>query len=325
VADNRKRSAFIDRTAEAMNLSRAEVEARFCGARATTVRVNPLLPTVSIGQIEADLRMVSPGLVPVEWCLNSYRAERSDVDDQPEPGVQRGLSAAVTLIEDGRVYLQNASSLIPVVALDPQPGERILDVAAAPGGKAFHIAARTGNDGELWLNDANPTRAVKLGELAAVYGVRVAKLTSHPAQYLDKHLGGERFDRILLDVQCSGEGRIDLRQSNALRFWSEARIEKYKHLQTKMLDTAYKLLRPGGVMVYSTCTVAPEENEWPVDRVLGRHDDLDLIPIQLPEANLVPGRTTWRERRFDRRLAGAVRVVPDGTFESFFAAKLVRR
>ncbi|MEZ5407291.1 MAG: RsmB/NOP family class I SAM-dependent RNA methyltransferase [Acidimicrobiales bacterium] len=315
MVDHRKRNRFIDRTAEALNLGRAEVEELFQGARATTARINVLHPTRSATGIEADLRAVVPSLQPVGWCPNTWRTDGPD-----------GFSpAAPALLEDGRVYLQNASSLLPVVALDPRPGHRVLDVAAAPGGKAFHIAARTGNEGELWLNDGNPQRAARLGELAGVYGVRVTSLTSHPAQYLDKYLdAGETFDRILLDVQCSGEGRIDLRHGDALRFWSEARIEKYKHLQTKMLDTAYKLLRPGGVMVYSTCTVAPEENEYPVDKVLGRRPDLDLAPIAVDEPAIVPGRTAWRETRFDRRLARAVRVVPDGTFEAFFAAKLVR-
>ena len=313
MADTRKRNRFVDRTAEALNLGRADVEALFQGARATAARVNVLHPTASVAEIEADLRAVVPSLVPVPWCPHTWRTDGPD-----------GFSPAVPLITDGRVYLQNASSLIPVAALDPQPGHRVLDVAAAPGGKAFHIAARTANDGELWLNDGNPQRAARLGELAAVYGVQVARLTSHPAQYLDKYLTGETFDRILLDVQCSGEGRVDLRHGDALRFWSEARIEKYKFLQTKMLDTAYKLLRPGGVMVYSTCTVAPEENEFPVDKVLGRHPDLDLAPIGIDEPAVVAGRTAWREQRFDRRLSRAVRVIPDGTFEAFFAAKIVR-
>lgn len=312
MTDHRKRNKFVDRTAEAMNLGRDDVEALFRGARATSARVNRLHP-VAAEAIEADLRAAVPGLRPIGWCANAYRT-----DDEA------GFTPAVPLIEDGRVYLQNASSLIPVVALDPQPGDRVLDVAAAPGGKAFHVAARMGTEGELWLNDGHQGRAQRLGELAAIYGVRVASLTDHPAQYLDKHLAGEQFDRILLDVQCSGEGRIDLRHGDALRFWSEARIEKYKFLQTKMLDAAYRLLRPGGVMVYSTCTVAPEENEFPVDKVLGRHDDLDLVPIDIAEPNLTPGRTSWRNQRFDKRLSRAVRVIPDGTFEGFFAAKLVR-
>jgi 16S rRNA C967 or C1407 C5-methylase (RsmB/RsmF family) len=314
LADTRKRNRFVERTAQAMNLSRAEVEDLFQGARATTARVNRLHPGAGVEQIEAELRELVPSLVPVPWCPLTWRsADRSS------------LSAAVPLIEDGRVYLQNASSLIPVHALDPRPGEWILDVAAAPGGKAFHIAARTGNEGELWLNDGSSPRAQQMADLAAVYGVRVTELTSHPAQYLDKHLAGHSFDRILLDVQCSGEGRVDLRHRDALRFWSEARIERYTFLQTKMLDAAYRLLRPGGVMVYSTCTVAPEENELPVSRVLSRHEDLDLVPFEVPEPNLRPGRVSWRDTRFDRRLTAAVRVVPDGTFEAFFAAKLVRR
>lgn len=324
MVDTRKRKQFIQRTAEAMNLDRATVEELFQGARATSARVNRIHPTVGADEIRAELAAVVPDLVPIGWCPDAYRSAGGEA-----------LSAAVPLITDGRVYLQNASSLVPVVALDPRPGHRVLDVAAAPGGKAFHVAARMGNRGELWLNDGNRARADAMGELAATYGVTVARLTSHPAQYLDKFLleepvgegpaVGEGFDRILLDVQCSGEGRVDLRRADALKFWSEARIAKYTHLQTKMLDTAYRLLRPGGVMVYSTCTVAPEENELPVHKVLSRHPDLDLEPIAIPEPSATPGRTGWRDVRFDRRLAGAVRLVPDGTFEAFFAARLVRR
>ncbi len=322
MVDTRKRNQFVQRTAEAMNVDRATVEELFRGARATSARVNRIHPTAAPEAIRAELEALVPDLEPIGWCPDAYRSAGGGA-----------LSAAVPLIEDGRVYLQNASSLVPVAALDPRPGDRLLDVAAAPGGKAFHAAARMGNTGELWLNDGNRTRADQMGALAAVYGVTVTRLTSHPAQYLDKYLGPELaaaggaggFDRILLDVQCSGEGRVDLRRGDALRFWSEARIAKYTHLQTKMLDTAYRLLRPGGVMVYSTCTVAPEENELPVHKVLSRHPDLDLEPIELPEAAATPGRTSWRDTRFDRRLAGAVRLVPDGCFEAFFAARLVRR
>ena len=199
-----------------------------------------------------------------------------------------------------------------------------MDVAAAPGGKAFHIAARVGNDCELWLNDAVKPRAEKLRALASLYRVRYAQLTTVPAQYLDKELPVASFDRILLDVQCSGEGRVDLRRSDALRYWSEERIEKYKYLQTKMLDAGYRLLKPGGRMVYSTCTISPEENEYPVSQVLRRHAELDLVPLPFTEPNFRPGLTAWRDHRFDPRLAGATRVLPTEAYEGFFAAVLVK-
>jgi 16S rRNA (cytosine1407-C5)-methyltransferase len=290
----------------------ADVPALLAGTRSTTVRVNRLAAT-SAEDILAELRAAIPTISPVPWCADAYFC----ADDT-------GCGGAIPLAERGLVYIQNASSLIPVVMLDPQPGELILDTAAAPGGKAFHLAARADGKARLWLNDAIAPRAAKLRDLAQLYRVPYENLTSIPAQYLDKELAGEAFDRILLDVQCSGEGRIDLRRSDALRFWSEERIDKYKYQQTRMLAAAYRLLRPGGTMVYSTCTIAPEENEYPVSQILRRHSDLDVQPVSLDEPNFRPGLTTWREYRFAPAVRHAVRVLPTSHFEAFFAAKLIK-
>jgi 16S rRNA (cytosine1407-C5)-methyltransferase len=290
----------------------ADVPALLAGTRSTTVRVNRLAAT-SAEDILAELRSAIPTISPVPWCADAYFC----ADDT-------GCGGAIPLAERGLVYIQNASSLIPVVMLDPQPGELILDTAAAPGGKAFHLAARADGKARLWLNDAIAPRAAKLRDLAQLYRVPYENLTSIPAQYLDKELAGEAFDRILLDVQCSGEGRIDLRRSDALRFWSEERIDKYKYQQTRMLAAAYRLLRPGGTMVYSTCTIAPEENEYPVSQILRRHSDLDVQPVSLDEPNFRPGLTTWREYRFAPAVRHGVRVLPTSHFEAFFAAKLIK-
>jgi tRNA (cytosine49-C5)-methyltransferase len=312
MADRRKRVRFADRVAEVYGLRAAEVPALLAGTRSTAVRVNRLAATPA-EEILADLRAAMPALAAVPWCSDAYFCAGDT-----------GCAGAIPLAERGLVYIQNASSLIPVVLLDPQPGELILDTAAAPGGKAFHIAARTDGKARLWLNDAIAPRAAKLRDLAELYRVSYDNLTSIPAQYLDKELPADTFDRILLDVQCSGEGRIDLRRSDALRFWSEERIDKYKYQQTRMLEVAYQLLRPGGTMVYSTCTIAPEENEFPVSQILRRHSDLHVQPVSLDQPNFRAGLVTWRGYRFAPALRHALRVFPTDQFEAFFAAKLVK-
>ncbi len=312
MADRRKRVRFADRVAEVYGLRAAEVPALLSGARSTTVRVNPLA-AIPAEDTLAELRAAMPALAPVSWCADAYFCAGDT-----------GCASAIPLAERGLAYIQNASSLIPVVLLDPQPGELILDTAAAPGGKAFHIAARTAGKARLWLNDAIAPRAAKLRDLAELYRVSYDNLTSIPAQYLDKELPADTFDRILLDVQCSGEGRIDLRRSDALRFWSEERIDRYKYQQTRMLEAAYRLLRPGGTMVYSTCTIAPEENEFPVSQILRRHSDLDVHPAGLDQPNFRPGLSSWRGYRFGASLRNALRVFPTDQFEAFFAAKLVK-
>jgi tRNA (cytosine49-C5)-methyltransferase len=312
VPDGRKRSRFVDRVAEVYGVRPAEVPPLLAGTRSTTVRVNRLA-TVPAEDILAELRAAMPALTPVSWCSDAYFCTR-----------ETGCGGAIPLAERGLAYIQNASSLLPVVMLDPQPGDLILDTAAAPGGKAFHIAARTDGKARLWLNDAIAPRARKLRDLAQVYRVPYENLTSIPAQYLDKELPGQAFDRILLDVQCSGEGRIDLRRSDALRNWSEERIDRYKYQQTRMLEAAYRLLRPGGTMVYSTCTIAPEENEFPVSQILRRHSDLDVQPVRFGESNFRSGLGSWRDVRFAPAVRDAVRVLPTDQFEAFFAAKLVK-
>ncbi|HEX6499835.1 MAG TPA: RsmB/NOP family class I SAM-dependent RNA methyltransferase [Micromonosporaceae bacterium] len=313
MANQRKVRQFEKRMAEVLGLSAARVGEVFRGARPTSIRVNRLLDDESYRETCRLVREHAPDAVPVEWCDDAYYWP----DGQ-------GFDELLPLAHAGRVYLQNAASLVPPVALAARPGDTVLDVAAAPGGKAFHVAARVRNDCDLWLNDAIAPRARKLGELAEVYRVRYTHLTTHPAQYIDKFLPAESFDRILLDVQCSGEGRIDLRRPDALKLWSEERVEKYRYLQTKMLSAAYRLLRPGGVMVYSTCTLSPEENEFPVGTVLSRHSDLTLEPIEAVDEGFLPGLVSWRGTKLDARLSRAVRVTPSDLFEGFFVAKISR-
>ncbi|MFF0411371.1 hypothetical protein ACFYUY_13080 [Kitasatospora sp. NPDC004745] len=304
---------FEQRMAEVLRIRPNQVKDVFRGARPTSIRVNRLLDEAKYLETLDIVREKAPSAFPVEWCDHTFLWPESD-----------GFEDILELAHEGRVYLQNASSLIPPVALDPRPGDSILDVASAPGGKAFHLAARVGNDCDLWLNDAAAPRARKLGELAKTYGVNYGELTTHQAQYIDKELPAESFDRILLDVQCSGEGRVDMRKPITLRYWSEERIEKYKFLQLKMLSAAYTLLKPGGVMVYSTCTLSPEEDEFPVSKILQRRSDLTLEPLGFSEPSFLPGVTSWRGTKFDERLKHAVRVAPSDLFEGFFVARIVK-
>ena len=306
---------FLSRTSEATGLTTEQLLDRLHGAGSTSVRVNPLHPD-GLDAITAELRHRWPALEPMPGDPHSWLCS----DEAP-------AHELIPLANEGRVYLQNAASLLPVLALDVKPGQRVLDAAAAPGGKAFNIAGRLGGTGELWLNDAIRPRLHKLQELARLHHVRPAAVTEHKAQYLDKFLGDQRFDRILVDAQCTGEGRFDLRKRSALRYWSEERVREYSHQQTKMIVAAARLLAPGGVLVYSTCTIAPEENEVAVNRALGRRDDLELAGLGLDPAldEVVPGLTRWQGERLDPSLSRTGRTLPGGRFEAFFLAKLVKR
>ena len=212
---------------------------------------------------------------------------------------------------------------MPPLALDPQPGEDILDLCASPGGKASHIAALTGNKASLWLNDGLPARIGKLRDVAGLMRIAYTELTSVQAQYADRFIP-RQFDRILLDAQCTGEGRVDLHKPNALRYWSLERVTEYGYLQQRMLAAAFKLLKPGGVLVYTTCTISPEENERPVDVLLNRFDDCSVLPIDVAiDAEVsMPGLRSWEGTRFDPSLQQALRIRPQEFFEPFFVCKL---
>lgn len=227
-----KRRRIIARVAAVFDLSAARAEALLTGGRRQSLRINPLAG-VAVAEVDRQLADLGDALRPIPWCAGAYHI----VGD-------KGLVSASEPCRRGLAFIQNASSFLPVLALDPQPGDAILDMCAAPGGKSSHIAALTGNRARLWLNDGIAARLRKLHEVVELLRVETEAITAIPAQYLDKELD-RRFDRILLDAQCSGEGMIDLADRQSYRYWTPERIEKYSMLQRKMLMVAHKLLKPG--------------------------------------------------------------------------------
>jgi len=275
----------------------------------SSIRINALSP-LGGDEILAQLQAFGAELDPIEWCSGAYHL-LSD---------KRAL-AEHDLFQNGHVYIQNASSLIPALALDPQPGDRILDVCAAPGGKTSHIQALAGGGAIITANDAMKPRLAKLEEVITTFHVPNTQITNFEGQFIDRHVEG-LFDRILLDAQCSGEGMLDLSHSGALRFWSEERVIKMSYLQQKMLTAAWKVLKPGGVLVYSTCTFGPEENEAPVARLLKHNPDAVIEPIDLPIPGRIPGLKSWADKTFPEDLENAVRVCPSPFLEGFFVCRL---
>ena len=306
--DKAKRSLFISRLARLFDVRDTEAEALASIPLRSSLWINRLSP---LGVDAIKDRLVSDGhqISPIPWCENAFTLE-SD----------KGDLATSPLFTDGHVYIQNASSMVPVVALDPQPGDAVLDICAAPGGKSAHIASRTGGAARLWLNDALKPRLAKLADVMATFGVTAERVTDHPGQYVDKYIDQD-FDRILLDAQCSGEGMMNLSKPGALKHWSMERVEQMGRLQQRMLVSAFKRLKPGGVLVYSTCTYAPEENEAPVDHLL-RHYPAEVEPIGVTIDGTRPGLMRWGDRRFAPTLAHAVRVVPSPAMEGFFTCRL---
>ena len=182
--------------------------------------------------------------------------------------------------EAGVYYLQEASAMAPVALLDPQPGERICDLCAAPGGKSTQIAGRLAGKGLLLCNEINPKRAKILARNVERLGIANAMVTNeHPAN-LEKRFPGF-FDRVLIDAPCSGEGMFR-KEEAAVTDWSQETVEMCAARQHEILHSGSQMVRPGGRLVYSTCTFAPEENEQAIAAFLESHPDFYPEAVDAP-------------------------------------------
>ena len=221
----------------------------------------------------------------------------------------------------GLYYLQEPSAMVVAAMLAPQPGERVLDLSAAPGGKATHLAALMQNQGVLVANEIHPTRVWNLAENLERCGVRNVIVTNETPDRLAKVFPGF-FDRVLVDAPCSGEGMF--RKSEAARNeWSPALVEGCATRQTVILDHAARMVREGGWLAYSTCTFAPEENEGTIARFLSAHPEFELVELPHLEG-FSTGRPDWIENN-NLRLARAIRLFPHrGTWEGHFVTVMRR-
>lgn len=225
----------------------------------------------------------------------------------------------------GYYYVQELSSMLPMLALNPQPGELVLDICAAPGSKTTQASAMMNNTGTIVANDRDIGRMIVLASNLERFGATNTVITRNDAVQLCEKLNkvGMKFDKILLDVPCSGEGTI--RSSpKTLIMWNPKMIIKLGKLQRKIASSAVSLLRENGTMVYSTCTHAPEENEAVVNFLIERFG-LELEPANLP-VKCRPGLLEWERDKFQKSVEHACRIYPqDNNTEGFFVAKLKRK
>ncbi len=221
----------------------------------------------------------------------------------------------------GWLYGQEEVSALPAVVLNPSPGERVFDACAAPGSKTTQLAALMEDRGTLVANDSSLGRLTALRSNAERCGVTNLVVTNSDARnYSLDPLGGEPFDRTLVDAPCSCEGTVR-KNPDALAEWSRERVDSIASLQKRILRRAVQATRPGGTVVYSTCTFAPEENEAVVDHVL-THEDCRMAAVDSP-LPAEPGVTEWDGQTFEPTVARARRVYPHlSDTGGFFCAKL---
>lgn len=223
-----------------------------------SLRFNPLK-----GEKSRFLELAPFSLTEVLWEENGYYYEDTD-----RPGKHPYHEAGV-------YYIQEASAMLPVTLLDVKPGQRVLDLCAAPGGKSTQLAAAMQGQGILVCNEIHPARAKILSENIERMGVTNALVCSHSPDVLAHHFPGY-FDRILVDAPCSGEGMFR-KNEEAFLEWSPENVQMCARRQDEVLSYAAEMLAPGGSLVYSTCTFAPAENEGSVSRFLHNHPEFSLV------------------------------------------------
>lgn len=226
------------------------------------------------GQGEGSPWAESLHLSRVKWAENCYYYEESD-----QPGKHPYHAAGV-------YYIQEPSAMAPAELLEVQPGDRVLDLCAAPGGKSTQMAAKLRGEGFLLCNEINASRAKILSENVERMGIVNAYVTNETPARLAEIFPGY-FDKILVDAPCSGEGMFRKNEA-ACEEWSPENVIMCAQRQEEILDCAAGMLRPGGKLVYSTCTFAPEENEGSVSRFLERHEEFGLLSIDKEKLGL-PG------------------------------------
>lgn len=234
--------------------------------------------------------------------------------------VEGGHLAKLDEFVQGLFSLQDESSMLVAEVLDPQPGMRVLDACAAPGGKSMHIAERMQGKGKLLSNDLHEHKAALIAQQAERLGLTNIEITSGDASLLANQLEAEAFDAILLDAPCSGFGVIK-RKPEIKWTKQESDIKEIAFIQAKLLEAMSTLVKPGGVLVYSTCTIASEENEQQIDSFLAKHPQFRL-DAHWPAATLARLKGIGL---VDDSFNGQLQILPQhANSDGFFIARLVR-
>lgn len=223
------------------------------------------------------------------------------------------------IYEKGYIYIQSLSSMIPPIVLSPMPGEKVLDLTAAPGSKTTEIAAIMNNEGYVLANELDKIRCERLRYNVQKQGAKIVEVINERGEKIgDKY--PENFDRVLLDTPCSGEGRFVVNSVATYRDWSPKRVKELSKLQKKLFISAYKALKPNGIMVYSTCTLNEEENEFILDWAL-KNLKLKLLDIGIE----IKGAQQGFNNNLDKTISKAIRILPSKDTEGFFVAKLIKK
>ncbi len=273
----------------------------------------PLRTSIRVNTLKASVEDVVKSLCgrfelePIPWCREGFFVNAEKVGGTIEH--QLGL-----------IFSQEASAMIPAVALDVKPGMLVLDMAAAPGGKTTQVAQYMQNEGCIIANDVKVDRLNILISNLQRCGVTIARVTMKDGRFFKRFK--DTFDRVLLDAPCSNVGMIR-KNFKYLKMWRLKEVESLSRLQKELIMAGYNALKPGGILVYATCTLDPLENEEVVDHLV-MNTDAEIIEIDLPVKSQRP-ITKFEDREYCKDVLKCLRIHPqDNDTEGFFIAKILK-
>lgn len=271
-----------------------------------SIRVNTIRGTIK--DVKKSIEAKGWKLDPVLWCKEGFwisNQERKDVGNLLEHHL-------------GKIYVQEAASMIPPLVLQPKPGDIVLDMCAAPGSKTTQMAAMMKNKGVLIANDYKGQRLQSLGINLQRSGLTNSIITLMHG----KRFHGFQFDKILLDAPCSGTGTIR-KSLKTIRIWNANMITKLARQQKELIENAFNNLKPGGEMVYSTCSVEPEEDEGVVDFLLKKYENAKIVPAKLPGLKTAKPVMEFKKEKYHPDIKHTLRIWPqDNDTEGFYVAKI---
>ncbi len=266
--------------------------------RKTTLRVNTIKGNIE--EIKNKLEKSKIEYEEVPWSKEALIIKNAD-----EKSIQE-----MNIYQDGKIYMQSLSSMLPPIILEPKEGIDILDMAAAPGGKTTQIAALTNNKAHITACEKNKIRAERLKYNVDKQGATCVFIMPKDSRFIDNFFS---FDQILLDAPCSGSGTLDYNDVNIEKYFTEQLIERSSKTQKTLLKKAINLLKPGHEMVYSTCSILSCENEDVVESIL-KDEKIEIVPISFEGIESLPVLPT--------KISGTLCVCPTELYEGFFVAKI---
>jgi 16S rRNA (cytosine1407-C5)-methyltransferase len=303
-----KENIFISRLASILKMPKWKIKPLFSQRAITTIRLNSLKGDPK--KTKKLLEKRGYELEPVKWAKDVYFVLNKDKKEVSK----------IREYEDGLFYIQNLSSILAALVLEPEQNDKVLDMCAAPGSKTTHIAQLTNNKAEIVANDSEVQRLGSLQNVLYQFGARSAKTALNDGEVFGSKYPN-MFDKILLDAPCSGEGMIYFPGEKPLRFWSIKKIKASAYTQRKLIESAFKSLKPGGTLVYSTCTLEPEENEGVVTHLLNSFTNAKLEDINI-DVNAEQGIQRWSGNSYHRDIDKTIRILPSPEMMGFYIAKI---